>query len=61
MADEWLRDGDCDNCRRKKYCRTPCKAHKERFARRGKYILYWENVILGKGLKNGEQQKDDRG
>jgi radical SAM protein with 4Fe4S-binding SPASM domain len=27
-ADQWLSDGDCDICRRKKYCKNECKAHK---------------------------------
>ena len=59
MADEWLADGNCDNCRRKKYCRTPCKAHKERFARRVKYIMFWENIILGKGKGHGEPRNSE--
>lgn len=25
MADSWLIDGDCTNCRRKTYCSKPCK------------------------------------
>jgi len=61
MADEWLDDGNCDNCRRKNYCKTPCKAHKERFARRVKNIMYWERMILAKGNLYGEheERKDD--
>jgi radical SAM protein with 4Fe4S-binding SPASM domain len=27
-ADQWLEDGDCDKCRRIKYCNKPCKKHK---------------------------------
>ena len=57
MADEWLKDGDCDNCRRKKYCKNPCKAHKERFTRRVKNIMYWERMILGKGKLYGEHEE----
>lgn len=25
-ADRWLSDGNCELCRRKKYCNKPCKA-----------------------------------
>lgn len=25
VADSWLIDGNCDNCRRKNYCSKPCK------------------------------------
>lgn len=25
MADSWLIDGNCEVCRRKKYCKTECK------------------------------------
>ena len=28
MADSWLTDGNCKECRRQKYCNKPCKAHK---------------------------------
>lgn len=28
MADSWLTDGNCSNCRREKYCSTPCKKAK---------------------------------
>ena len=28
MADSWLIDGNCENCRRKKYCKTECKLHR---------------------------------
>ena len=57
MADEWLGDGDCDNCRRKKYCKRPCRAHKERFARRVKNIMLWERMVLAKGELYGEHEK----
>lgn len=30
MADNWLTDGDCETCRRKKYCKTKCRKHLER-------------------------------
>lgn len=33
MADineQWLRNGDCSLCRRRNYCKKPCKAHKTR-------------------------------
>ena len=32
MADSWMTDGNCDNCRRKNYCSTQCKANKSREA-----------------------------
>lgn len=25
-SDQWLLDGECDKCRRNKYCRKSCKA-----------------------------------
>lgn len=28
MADSWLIDGNCEVCRRKKYCSTECKKHR---------------------------------
>ena len=28
--DQWKSDGDCDRCRRQEYCKTECKAHRER-------------------------------
>ena len=31
MADSWLTDGNCDVCRRRNYCHTPCKRSKVRF------------------------------
>lgn len=27
-TDQWLSDGICDKCRRRKYCSTPCKRRK---------------------------------
>lgn len=30
MADSWLTDGNCEECRRNKFCSKPCKAHKQR-------------------------------
>ena len=57
MSEEWLTDGDCDKCRRKKYCKTPCKAHKERFVRRVNNIMYWERMILAKGNVYGEHEE----
>lgn len=30
MADSWLIDGNCDNCRRKNYCSTECKLARQR-------------------------------
>lgn len=30
MADSWLTDGDCKECRRQKYCRKPCARARER-------------------------------
>ena len=29
-VEQWKRGGDCNKCRRKKYCGTPCKASGER-------------------------------
>lgn len=26
MSENWLTDGNCKKCRRKKYCNKPCKA-----------------------------------
>lgn len=28
MEDQWLLDGNCDLCRRNKYCSKPCTANK---------------------------------
>ena len=28
MADSWLTDGNCKECRRRKYCSKECKAHR---------------------------------
>ena len=28
MADSWLTDGNCQECRRKNYCKTECKKHR---------------------------------
>lgn len=28
MADSWLIDGNCNNCRRKNYCQKPCTLNK---------------------------------
>lgn len=36
MADSWLTDGNCNECRRKNYCTKGCKKNKlrkERFVR----------------------------
>lgn len=30
MADSWKTDGNCDECRRKNYCKKVCTAQKER-------------------------------
>lgn len=30
MADSWLIDGNCNNCRRKNYCSKPCTKAKSR-------------------------------
>lgn len=27
-SEQWLEDGDCERCRRKKYCSKPCAANK---------------------------------
>ena len=29
-SEQWKHGGDCDKCRRKKYCGTPCRASVER-------------------------------
>lgn len=29
MSDNWLTDGNCEECRRKSYCKTECKKHRE--------------------------------
>jgi hypothetical protein len=29
IQDQWLLNGDCDECRRKSYCNSPCKARKK--------------------------------
>lgn len=34
MADSWMTDGNCDNCRRKSYCSTQCTANKKHEASR---------------------------
>ena len=57
MTEEWRLDGDCDNCRRRQYCKKTCKAHKERFVRRVKNMMYWNNVILGKEKQDGEGEQ----
>lgn len=31
--DQWLQGGDCDICRRRKYCTKPCKMSKMRSER----------------------------
>lgn len=33
MADSWLTDGNCSECRRRKYCNNRCKKAKERLQR----------------------------
>lgn len=30
MADNWLTDGNCENCRRKNYCQKTCTKSKRR-------------------------------
>jgi radical SAM protein with 4Fe4S-binding SPASM domain len=30
MADSWLTDGNCKECRRKNYCQKACTIHKRR-------------------------------
>lgn len=30
MSENWRIDGNCKECRRKKYCTKPCKAHTSR-------------------------------
>lgn len=30
MTDQWKRTGNCELCRRKSYCKKPCKAKKNR-------------------------------
>lgn len=29
-SDQWNRDGNCEECRKKQYCGTPCRASEER-------------------------------
>lgn len=31
MEDEWKTTGDCENCRRKPYCKKSCAKHKAAF------------------------------
>ena len=31
--EQWLEDGDCRECRRAKYCHTPCKKNKQMLQR----------------------------
>lgn len=33
MADSWLINGNCEECRRRKYCSTECKKHRVRHKR----------------------------
>lgn len=57
MADSWLVDGNCNNCRRKKYCSTQCSKARQR----AKTMLY-NDVMRATGLdtvldKTGTREK----
>lgn len=45
MADSWLIDGNCNKCRRKKYCSSPCT----KASRRRKNQLY-NDVMEATGI-----------
>lgn len=45
-SDQWKHGGDCDKCRRKKYCGTPCKASGER--KEALFRQAFMNVMKGK-------------
>lgn len=49
-SDQWKHGGDCDKCRRKKYCGTPCRASGERREAllRQAYAEAFMNVMKGK-------------
>jgi hypothetical protein len=49
--DEWDRDGNCDNCRKKAYCGKPCKMH-ENYTR-----IVISNLVLEGLEKRWEQEK----
>lgn len=57
MADSWLTDGNCNNCRRKNYCSSRCKKARVR-EKRQMYNDVMEATGLGELLdKDGNNEK----
>lgn len=54
--DQWLQGGDCDICRRQKYCSKPCKRHKIRTERLTQELV--AKAIL-KRFHKGEEGADN--
>lgn len=53
-ADQWLEEGNCDECRRQKYCSKPCKAHKIATQRMIRDLILEKTgaAIIKEGLKS---------
>ena len=51
-SDQWNLDGDCDKCRRNKYCGSTCKAHREKTKAREAEM---RRKVLNYLLKNSEE------
>lgn len=42
--EQWLSNGDCNLCRREKYCSKPCKANKTEVKRNNVYRSYFSGI-----------------
>ena len=59
-AEQWQEDGNCNECRRQKYCGTTCKAHKIAIQRAMRKVLL-EALAHRKvsGKIKGQQNQED--
>ena len=42
--EQWLTDGNCNECRRQKYCTSPCKPKRLENKRNGVYRNYFSGI-----------------
>ena len=57
MEDQWLLDGNCDLCRRKKYCSKPCTANKRQREWNLKSLVIHE--MLNRVFKENKEIKQE--
>lgn len=55
--EQWLSAGNCDICRRKKYCSKPCKPSRDRQAQ--EFVRLMMNAMINVATRHDEEVHDE--